>query len=161
MNDIHEFEKATYLDVDASPRYWEDATVNGVDDVDGTLIFGRDLSSKDNVWKVRINLVEGRIEGWPDDMTAKIHYKAPEGGFYWLTDADGVRIAKYKGDSVPPKFLCHGGQEGMGEYIIMTVTGGGGIQDYSRPRVDLERWIAASPSDKADIQPPLDPAQEC
>jgi hypothetical protein len=33
--------KATYIEVSAGVRYWEDATVNGTEDADGTLIPAR------------------------------------------------------------------------------------------------------------------------
>src|SRR3546814_10718188 len=61
------------------------------------LIFGRDRSKAGNLWRVRINLAEGRIEGWPADMQAEIHYKVCDAGLYWLTDQDGRRIARWKG----------------------------------------------------------------
>ena len=127
--------QATHLDVEAEVRYWEDAKVNGVEDSDGTLIPGRD----GDLWKVRINLADGRIEGWPDDITAKIHYKVCDAGEYWLSRPDGRRVAKWKGDYVPSPFLCHG-DNGYGDYIIMTVAGGGAILNYRQPDIDEDRW---------------------
>lgn len=133
-----ELEHATHIEVEAGVRYWEDASVNGVEDDDGTLIHGRE----GDLWKVRIELLDGIIEGWPEGMEADIHYKVCDAGEYWLTDANGKRLAKWKGHYVPDAFLCHG-SEGFGDYIIMSVAIGGGIVGYSMPAIDPERWEAA------------------
>lgn len=127
--------EATHIEVDAGVRYWEDATVNGVKDTDGTLIPSRD----GDAWKVRIELATGRIEGWPDWTTASIHYKVCDAGLYWLTDAAGNRIAKWNGYYVPSHFLCHG-DGGYGDYIIFKVGPDGLIEGYQRPGVSDEDW---------------------
>lgn len=128
-------EQATHIEVEAEVRYWEDAAINGVEDTDGTLIFGRD----GDLWKVRIELLDGIVEGWPEGMEADIHYKVCDAGEYWLTDDSGKRVAKWKGHYVPDDFLCHG-NEGFGDYIIMSVAIGGGIVGYQKPTIDPERW---------------------
>ena len=46
-------------------RYWEDGTVNGVEDTEGDLI---PLRQGDD-WCPTIDVETGRIEGWPDDQT--------------------------------------------------------------------------------------------
>jgi hypothetical protein len=131
-------EAATHIEVDAEVRYWEDATVNGVKDSDGSLIPGRD----GNLWKVRINLAEGRIEGWPEGTVASIHYKVCDQGIYWLADAAGQRVAKWGGYYVPNSFLCHGDDSnGYGDYIIMKVGADGVIAEYRQPAVDPARWV--------------------
>jgi hypothetical protein len=130
-------EAATHIEVEAEVRYWEDASVNGVDDEDGTLIPGR----VGDLWKARIRLADGQVEGWPVGTTAEIHYKVCDAGLYWLTDEAGVRIAKWAGDYVPSSFLCHG-DSGYGDYIILTVNGDGLIEAYDPPRVDSEDWPA-------------------
>lgn len=128
--------RATHIEVDAEPRYWEDATVNGVVDEDGTLIPGRDGES----WKISIDLADGRIESWPKGTEARVHYKVCDAGLYWLTDANGNRLARKKGDYVPGEYLCHGGS-GRGDYIILNVGPDGLIGDYRRPESDSSRWI--------------------
>lgn len=128
---------ATHIEVEAEVRYWEDAKVNGAEDSDGTLIPGRD----GDLWKAKINLAAGQIEGWPSGTTASIHYKVCDQGEYWLTDAEGARIAKWKGHYVPGDFLCHGDQ-GFGDYIIMEVAGDGRIARYTRPDIAPDRWAA-------------------
>lgn len=128
--------RATHIEVDAEPRYWEDAVVDGVVDDDGTLIPGRE----GDAWKVRIELATGRIEQWPDDVTATIHYKVCDQGLYWLADADGRRLARWRGHYVPAAFLNQGG--GSGDYIVMDVDGRGVIAGYRRPDIDPDRWTA-------------------
>ena len=126
---------ATHLEVEAEVRYWEDARVNGVEDVNGDLIPGRE----GEIWKVRIDIAEGRIEDWPEGTEARIHYKVCDAGEYWLADRDGRRLAKWRGHYVPSAFLCHG-DSGYGDYIILVVDGRGTIGDYRTPAIDDEQW---------------------
>ncbi len=127
--------EATHIEVEAEVRYWEDARVNGVIDEDGSRIFGRE----GNLWKVRIDLLDGIVQDWPAGDSAEIHYKVCDQGLYWLTDASGNRLAKWRGHYVPNDFLCHG-SEGFGDYIILNVAVGGGIEGYCTPRINLEQW---------------------
>lgn len=129
-------EQVTHIDVEAGVRYWEDATVNGVqEDDDRPTIFGAD----GDTWRVRIELTDGIVECWPEGMTASIHYKVCDEGEYWLSDSSGKRLAKWRGYYVPNDFLCHGDQ-GFGDYIIMNVEIGGGIVGYEKPEIDPEEW---------------------
>lgn len=125
---------ATHIEVEAEVRYWEDARVNGVEDEDGSRIPGR----IGDLWKVRIDLLDGIVEGWPEGVEADIHYKVCDQGEYWLT-SDDKRIAKWKGYYVPDDFLCHG-SDGFGDYIILSVAIGGGIVGYTMPRIDPDHW---------------------
>lgn len=129
------FAQATHIEVEAAPRYWEDTEVNGVFDEDGNLIFGR----AGDLWKIRVDLAAGKVENWPSDQTAAIHYKVCDAGEYWLSDAEGRRLAKWKGHYVPDDFLCHG-EEGFGDYIILNVAADGLIQNYRRPAINPDRW---------------------
>lgn len=126
---------AERCEVNAEVRYWEDASVNGIEDTDGTLIPGRE----GNAWRIQIDLARGAVEEWPQGTEASIHYKVCDHGLYWLTDASGRRIAKWKGDYVPDEFLCHG-DSGYGDYIIFDVGPNGSITGYQRPEIDPERW---------------------
>lgn len=138
---MHDISKATHLDVEAGVRYWEDATVNGAEeDDDDPTIYGAHQRSE---WRVRINLAEGRIEGWPADMAASIHYKVCDEGEYWLSDADGKRLAKWRDYYVPSEYLCHGGA-GYGDYIVLDVEPGGLIKGYEKPALDYESWEVLS-----------------
>lgn len=129
---------ATHIKVSAGVRYWEDTDVNGVEDTDGTLIPGR----VGDLWEVRINLADGRIEDWPAGTTADIHYKVCDAGEYWLLDEAGDVIGHREG-YVPGEFLCHGA-DGFGDYIIMSVGPDGRIEKYRKPHVDLGKWGATS-----------------
>lgn len=137
MTDV--IEAATHIDVEAEVRYWEDASVNGVEDEDGSLIFGKDGEE----WKVRINLSDGIIEGWPHGTEANIHYKVCDAGEYWLSDDYGKRVAKWKDHYVPGDYLCHG-DNGYGDYIIMSIDSDGSIIDYERPDFDPDQWTPTS-----------------
>src|SRR3546814_11257522 len=90
-------------------------------------------------WLVRINLAEGRIEGWPADMQAEIHYKVCDAGLYWLTDQDGRRIARWKGQYVPSAFLNHD-RSSNSDYIVLTVTPSGQIERYTQPSINIAEW---------------------
>lgn len=48
---------AAYIKVSAEVRYWEDATVNGIDDENGTLIPFRINES----WRPVIRLLDGAV----------------------------------------------------------------------------------------------------
>lgn len=126
---------AAYLEVQADVRYWEDALVDGAPDKDGTLIPFRE----GDTWHPCIDLRTGTIADWPQGLEADIHYKVCDAGEYWLTDVEGRRLAKWKGDYVPGYFLCHG-DLGYGDYIIMKVSGDGAITSWHRPEIDLDEW---------------------
>ena len=132
-------ENTTHIEVEAEVRYWEDALVNGVEDTDGTLIYGRE----GDIWKVRINLATGEIEGWPQGTEASVHYKVCDQGCYWLADADGRRLAKWLSDYVPNDFLCHG-DSGYGDYIILDIGPDGKIVAFERPEIAADEWAALS-----------------
>lgn len=125
---------AAFFEAEAGVRYWEDATVNGVEDEDGSRIPCR----TGDAWCPTIELATGKVVGWPEGCTADIHYKVCDDGLYWLLDADGKRIAKRDG-YVPGDFLCHG-DSGYGDYIIMTIGPDGQIADYQRPEIVRDDW---------------------
>jgi len=125
---------ATFFEAEAGVRYWEDATVNGVDDEDGSRIPCR----VGDAWCPTIELATGKVVGWPEGCTADIHYKVCDDGLYWLLDADGKRIAD-RGGYVPNDFLCHG-HNGHSDYIIMTIGPDGQIANYQRPEIVRDEW---------------------
>jgi len=129
--------KPKYLEVSAGVRYWEDATINGVEDEDGNLVPFR----SGDIWKPVINLDSGVMLNWPEGTTASIHYKVCDQGEYWLQDESGERVAKWKGYYVPGCFLCQGGG-GFGDYIILNVGEDGKIADWCKPDIVSEHWKA-------------------
>lgn len=122
-----------YLIVEAGVRYWEDATVNGVSDEDGSLIPLR----RGELWAPVINLADGHITNWPVGTTADISCKVCDAGRYWLQDADGNRV-KWNGDYVPDDLLAAG--NGYGDYIIMKVNEDGFIEGWKMPRLNPKEW---------------------
>lgn len=125
-----------YIEVRARVRYWEDATVNGVDDDDGSRIPFRD----GDAWCPVIRLADGVVMDWPQGMTASIHYKVCDQGEYWLLDANRNHVAKWPGYYVPDAYLCHG-DEGYGDYIIFSVGADGAIVGWKAPQSRPGDWI--------------------
>lgn len=117
------------LKVEAEVRYWEDATVNGLDDEDGSFIPCR---SGDN-WSPIIDLETGHIADWPEGTIAKIHYKVCDAGRYALLDAAGNEVCVK--DGYVPSIMCPGGN-GYGDYIIMEVGPGGCILNFDGTDLD-------------------------
>lgn len=117
-----------YLKADCGVRYWEDAEVNGVEDTEGDLIPCR---SGDG-WIPVIDLDTGKIQGWPEGTTAKIHYKVCDAGIYTLLDAEMNPVKKI--DGYVPGMLSPGGS-GYGDYVIMDIGPDGVIDKWA---ADLE-----------------------
>ena len=124
----------THLHVEAEVRYWEDTTVDGVDDKDGSRIPCR----RGALWCPIIELATGKIINWRSGCVASVHYKVCDQGEYWLGTAD-QRTAKRKGYYVPDDLLCVG-DRGYGDYIIMTVQADGQIAGWKQPKLNQEEW---------------------
>lgn len=127
---------ARYLQVQAEVRYWEDALVGGKEDTDGTLIPFR----QEDLWCPVIDLIDGKFLGWPEGLTADIHYKVCDQGEYWLLNESKQRIAEYKSHYVPDDLLCVG-DTGHGDYIILIVSEDGSIKGWREPEIDGNHWI--------------------
>lgn len=119
---------ARLLFVDAEVRYWDDASVNGVEDKEGKLIPCRDGDS----WRLAIDLETGKIIRWEIGKEADIHYKVYDAGSYALLDDAGDIIIKK--DGYVPDMLCPK-EEGYGDYIIMDVDKNGIIKNW-KPSLD-------------------------
>jgi len=130
---------AKYIEVSAEVRYWEDATINGEEDTNGTLT----PFKRANVWSPVIRLLDGQVIDWPQGTVADIHFKVCDAGEYWLLDADKNRIAKWGGYYVPDDFLCPGDQ-GYGDYIILKISAEGVIQKWQTPGV---QWACSCDKD--------------
>lgn len=126
---------AHYIELDAGVRYWEDASVNGSEDTNGTMIPLR----KGDKWCPVIRLSDGRVEDWPKGTTADVHYKVCDDGEYWLLDENRKRIAKWSSYFVPNDILCIG-DNGYGDYIILTIGNDGIIDGWSQPAINGEEW---------------------
>ncbi len=121
---------AKTLKVEAGVRYWEDATVNGEQDDDGTI----PLRSGD-AWCPSIDIDTGRIIDWPAGTTADLHYKVCDAGIYVLLGDDDTEIARKEG--YVPEIMSPGGN-GYGDYIIMTIGEDGVIANWTADLSDFE-----------------------
>jgi hypothetical protein len=121
-------------------RYWEDATVDGERDTNGSRIPLRLGTSAHNdhlgggQWDITIDLATGTIENWPHGTTANVHYKVCDQGVYDLLDAERNVVATK--DGYVPGIMCPG-DDGYGDYVIMSIGPDGKIKDW---KVDLEAW---------------------
>ena len=111
------------LIVNADVRHWEDATINGKEDVDGTLLPCR----KGSNWCPVIVLETGTIENWPVGTVADIHFKVCDAGIYQLIDSEGNIVKEI--DGYVPDIMCPEG-EGYGDYIIMKIDANGKIDKW-------------------------------
>ena len=125
----------THLLVEAEVRYWEDATVNGVEDTDGTLIPAR----QGDLWCPIIRLKDGFIENWVPGVSAQIHYKVCDAGLYYLSNDGATKIYQYKNYYVPNQLLCVN-DNGYGDYIIFSVTEDGDIENWKEPALNPKQW---------------------
>ena len=112
------------LVVKAGVRYWEDATVNGVEDSEGDLIPCKD----GDLWCPVIDVDSGVIKNWEQGVAAEVHYKVCDAGSYYLEDAEG-NIVLSREDNYVPDILCPK-EEGYGDYIIMDIDENGQIANW-------------------------------
>lgn len=103
-------------------RYWEDATVDGIVDKDGSLIPCR----VGDCWAPEIDLATGKIKQWKAGVAADIHYKIADGGTYTLLDGPIELVTR---SGYVPKMMCPGG-DGYGDYVIMNVNSDGVIENF-------------------------------
>lgn len=132
---------AKYLCANVGPRYWEDGDVNGEEDipydeqnqgakprvpmaVENPNPRYKDCSYR---WEIKIDLETGNIIGWPEGVTANVHYKVCDDGTYWLEGQDGTKYHEI--DSYVPEVFDFV-DDSYGDYIIMTVDEKGHIKEW-------------------------------
>lgn len=125
---------AKYIKVSAGVRYWEDAKLNGVEDIEGKIPF-----RAGDYWLPIIDLETGAVVDWPQGTEARIHYKVCDDGEYWLLNEHRQRIAKWKSYYVPDDILCVG-ENGFGDYIIFTIGADGRILNWAKPPLNNDDW---------------------
>jgi hypothetical protein len=118
-----------FLKVEAGVRYWEDSEVNGLEDATGELIPCRD----GDCWSPTVDLSTGRIENWPENTVAELHYKVCDDGLYSLLDADRNVVKSING--YVPSIMCPE-ESGYGDYIIMTIGPDGTIVGFDGSDLD-------------------------
>jgi len=112
-----------YLQAKCGVRYWEDASVDGVEDADGSLIPCRD----GDYWCPLIDLETGKVENWRQGVTAEIHYKVCDDGEYALLDETKENVKTI--DGYVPEMLSPK-DNGFGDYVIMDIDAEGAIQGW-------------------------------
>lgn len=112
-----------YLQARCGVRYWEDATVNGVADEDGSRIPCRE----GGLWAPLIDLENGKIENWTQGVIADIHYKVCDEGIYSLLNDQREEVITI--DDYVPSIMCPK-DNGYGDYVIMDVDANGVIQNW-------------------------------
>lgn len=114
---------AKFLQVEAGVRYWEDASVNGVEDTEGELIPCR----VGDDWQPLIELETGKIINWEAGKAADIHYKVCDDGKYILLDENEAELKSYEGYVISDLAI---GESGFGDYIILKVDENGIIENW-------------------------------
>lgn len=130
-----------YFCLDVGPRYWEDGTVNGEDDIAYEIqetgerpkmplavpVEHPSRKSDSWRWKLKIDVNNGHVQDWPQGYSADIHYKVCDDGTYWLEDENGNKYHEI--DSYVPKILDFY-HDSFGDYILMTINGEGYIEEW-------------------------------
>jgi hypothetical protein len=112
-----------YLVINCEPRYWEDSSVNGEEDVDGNLI----PCKNGNFWQPIINMETGQILNWKIGETSRIHYKVCDAGSYFIFDDKKVHYIIW--NYVPD--ILGIDDESWGDYIIFSVDKSGYIINWN------------------------------
>lgn len=111
-------------------RYWDDASVNGVE-----CKTADDMPLSDgNTWDIRVNVEDGTITSWPAGKKADVHFKICDSGLYELIDRNGDTIIEI--DGYVPSIMCPEGG-GFGDYVIMKIDESGKIENW---RIDLDEF---------------------
>lgn len=144
MRSINFTKEIFVIKCDIEIRYWNDTTVNGVEDVDFYETKGigfpkipcavQVLKEPTNCiysdhwrWCPIINIEDGQIVNWQPGVTANVCYKVCDGFACSFVGALDEVVADH--DGYVPKFMCPS-DEGYGDYIIMDVNEDGYIIDW-------------------------------
>lgn len=104
--------------LDAGVRYPEDGEVNGI--VDNTYqpkmpFLNKDVDSFGYRWRLNIDIETGKVENWPINVTAKVHYK--------VCDECRIKFGDKTYDDYVPEWLGIEGKSN-GDYIILSIEDG-------------------------------------
>ncbi len=122
-----------YADCVIIPRFFEDAMVNGVQEIEdepqmSCLKMVEDRTGKHVLaWCPVIDLDNGRILNWPIGESAYVGYKSIDNNKIILVDADNNEVKVYEG--YVPDFLSPF-DEGNGDYVNMIIDENGYIEDF-------------------------------
>jgi hypothetical protein len=119
------------LKVRAGVRYYEDATINGVEDTEGDLTPCKEGEN----WCPIIEIETGIIKNWEQGKTADVHFKVCDDGNYYLLDKN-EEVVLEKDGYVPDCLAIN--SNGYGDYIIMKIDENGIIEDW---KFDIDDFI--------------------
>lgn len=125
---------ASFLEVSALVRYWDDAKLNGVPDEEGQIPL-----RNGELWEPVIELATGHVLDWPLGTVARVHYKVCDSGLYWLLDAERRRIASWKRAYVPAAILSRDSAQ-LSDYIVLHINEEGHIEGWAPPCLDDDEW---------------------
>jgi len=120
-----------YLLAEVGARYWEDSSVDGVEDTEGDLIPCRD----GDYWKPLIDIETGKILNWEVGKTAKIHYKSCDDNIFKILDKDSNVIKEI--NSYVIDMMCPT-ENGYGDYVIMNILEDGTIENFTANFEDFQ-----------------------
>lgn len=124
--------EVTTIQVSAGVRYWEDSSVNGVEDTEN----GDNMPCVvDGRWCPLIDIETGRILNWEQGKTANVSYKICDDGNYKLLDASGEVVLDK--NCYVPDFLAID-DSGYGDYIYLTIDEDGFIQRWKTN--NIQQW---------------------
>lgn len=112
-----------YLQAKIGVRYWEDGTINEIEDVEGSLIPCRD----GNYWTPLIELETGKIVNWKQGTKADLHYKSCDDNIFQLLDEKYNVISEIEDYVIT--MMCPN-ENGYGDYVIMTINEDGLIDNF-------------------------------
>lgn len=124
-----EYDIKTLL-AEVNVRHPEDATVNGVEDVEGNL-----LPCKDgNTWTINIDAETGKILNWPQGYKTEVHFKVCDEGTYTIFD-HMERPVKILENEYVPRCLCPK-ENGYGDYVILDISADGFIDGWDNSTIE-------------------------
>ena len=132
------------LVVKAYVRYWEDSNINGIPDSPTSPEMPM---TNGHYWEPTIDLDEGKIMDWPEGIRADINYKVCD-EFECFAPAIDFYYSGYV-----PRFMSPL-EENYGDYITMSISGGGYIEGWSQELVkkflEKELFINVNPLEVYD-----------
>ena len=118
-----EFE-VKYLQAKCGVRYFEDATVNGVDDEEGDLMPCMD--GMDN-WCPLIDIETGQILNWEIGKESSVHYKTVDDNEFTLLDPEKNKVTSIDGYVIS---TMRPSGDGDNDYVVMDIDKEGFIQNW-------------------------------
>lgn len=154
-SNFKDFDKIRYVQLEAGVRYWEDADINGVEDVDlyeakeptaprmpFAIPTGKtsDIAPHgEYVWKILIDIKTGYIVDWPLGTTANVHYKTCDENVITFWNENKEPISE-RYECYVPGFLSID-DSGYGDYIILTIEENGHITNFRFNEEDAKETI--------------------